>query len=164
MVITGNGDDTAMGRGAGHVGVAEHIARTVNARSLAIPDAEDAIELAFAAHLRLLRAPQGGGGEILIEPGLELDVAGFKNRSCCHELIVHRANRRTAIAADIARRVEAGLPVTLRLHQHQAQNRLRSAQEQPGDRQVVKVRKTVRGFGHGLASIIPWQDAKPPPA
>ena len=54
-------------RRAGEIGVAEHVAGAVDAGPLAVPDAEHAIELAFAAQLGLLRAPQRGGGEVLVE-------------------------------------------------------------------------------------------------
>ena len=43
VVVTGNGQDTAMSRRTGGVGVLEHIARAVDARPLAVPDADDAI-------------------------------------------------------------------------------------------------------------------------
>ena len=81
MIVAGNGQHAAMVRGARHVGMAEHVARAVNARPLAIPDAEHAIEAAFAAHLRLLRAPQRGGRQVLVEARLELDVAWFEQRT-----------------------------------------------------------------------------------
>ena len=59
------------------VGVAEDVARTVDARALAVPDAEHAVVLALAEELGLLRAPERGGGEVLVEAGLEADVVGL---------------------------------------------------------------------------------------
>jgi hypothetical protein len=57
MVIARHDEDAAMRRCAGGIGVAEHIARTVDARPLAVPDAEDAVIGALAAHFRLLCTP-----------------------------------------------------------------------------------------------------------
>ncbi len=104
MVIAHQRDDAAMLRGAGEIGVAEGVAGAVDARALAVPHAEHAIELAFAAQLRLLRAPQRGGGKVLIEAGLEFDVGGNKLAAGAHELLVEPAERRAAIAGDVTRR------------------------------------------------------------
>ena len=54
--------DAAMRRGAGHVGMLEHVRAAVHARALAIPDAEHAVELLVGrVELQLLRAPQRRG-------------------------------------------------------------------------------------------------------
>ena len=53
----------------------KRVAGAVDARPLAVPDAEHAVVLAFAEKLGLLRAPQRGGGKVLVDGGLELDVA-----------------------------------------------------------------------------------------
>ena len=54
--------------------MAEHVAGAVDARALAVPEAEHAIELALAAQFGLLGAPQRGGGKFLVDAGLEFDV------------------------------------------------------------------------------------------
>src|SRR5262249_60204898 len=90
-------------RGAGEIGVAQDVARAVNARALAVPHAEHAIEPALAAQLGLLRAPQRGGGEILVDGGLEQDVVLPAQRLGALELVVEAAERRAAIAGDVAR-------------------------------------------------------------
>ena len=56
MVVAHQGDDAAVLRGAGEIGVAEGVAGAVDARALAVPHAEHAIEPALAAQLGLLRA------------------------------------------------------------------------------------------------------------
>src|SRR6185437_5388038 len=114
------GDDAAVLRRAGHVGVAEDVARAVDARALAVPHAEDAIELAFAAQLGLLRAPNRGGGEFLVDAGLELDVGRGKLPAGADHLLVEAAERRTAIAGDVTAGVDAGAAVSLLLHQQRA--------------------------------------------
>ena len=74
VVVAHQREHAAVLRGAGEIGVAEHVAGAVDARALAVPHAEHAVELALAAQLGLLRAPERGGGELLVEAGLELDV------------------------------------------------------------------------------------------
>ena len=71
VVVAHQRQHAAMLRGAGEVGVAEDVAGAVDARALAVPDAEHAVVLALAAQLGLLRAPERGGGEVLVEAGLE---------------------------------------------------------------------------------------------
>ncbi len=91
MVVAHQGEHAAMLRGAGGVGVAEHVAGAVDARPFAVPHAEHAVVLAFAAQLGLLRAPQRGGGEVLVEAGLEHDVVGLEHALGALELIVEPA-------------------------------------------------------------------------
>ena len=57
VVVAHQRQDAAPRRGAGEIGVLQRIARPVDPRPLAVPDAEDAVVAALAAHLRLLRAP-----------------------------------------------------------------------------------------------------------
>jgi hypothetical protein len=45
---------------------------------LAVPEAEDTVELALAAQLRRLAAPERGGREILVQARLEHDVGGVE--------------------------------------------------------------------------------------
>ena len=100
------------------------VAGAVDARALAVPHAEHAVVFALAAQLRLLRAPQSGGGKVFVEAGLELDVGGGKMARGAHELLVEAAERGAAIAGDVARGVEAGALVALVLHQRGADQRL----------------------------------------
>ena len=74
--------------GAGEIGVAEHVAGAINARTLAVPETEHAIELALAAQFGLLRAPQRRGGELLVDAGLEFDVGCGQLAAGAHELLV----------------------------------------------------------------------------
>ena len=74
VVIAHRHQNAAVGRGARHIGMAHHIARPVHTRALAIPQAKHAIELAFAAQFGLLRPPQCGGRQILIQARLEQDI------------------------------------------------------------------------------------------
>src|SRR6185437_7161223 len=71
MIVTHQSEHAAMFGRAGEVSMAEYIARPVDARALAIPKAEHAIELALAAQLSLLSAPQRSSGQFLVDAGLE---------------------------------------------------------------------------------------------
>ena len=117
VVVAHQREHAAVLRGAGEIGVAEHVAGAVDARPLAVPHAEHAVVLALAAQLGLLRAPQRGGGEVLVEAGLEHDVVRREMRRGALELLVEAAERRAAIAGDVAGGVEAGAAVALLLHQ-----------------------------------------------
>ena len=74
VVVAHQRQHAAMPRTSGEIGMAENIARAVDARSLAVPQREYAIMAAFPAEFRLLRAPAGGGGKLLVEAGLEHDA------------------------------------------------------------------------------------------
>ena len=128
MVVAHQRQHAAMLGGAGKVGVAEDVAGAVDARPLAVPHGEDAVVPAFATQFRLLRAPDRGGGEILVDPALEEDVVLLQMGRGAEELPVEATERRTAITGDVARRVEAVAAVELLLHQAEPHQRL-----EPGD-------------------------------
>src|SRR5215510_6492672 len=135
--------------GTGQIGMAEHVASAVDARSFAVPHAEHAIEFAFATELSLLRAPQRGGREVFVQAGLELDVGSHKLSCRAHELLVETAERRTTVAGDITGGVQAGAPVTLFLHQARANQRLITRDEYVRLAQVVFVVEADRSKRHG---------------
>ncbi|BCY19897.1 hypothetical protein OkiPb01551_07930 [Bordetella pertussis] len=74
MVVAGHHQHAAVARGAGHIGVLEDVAAAVHARPLAVPHAEHAVVLGAREQVDLLRAPHGGGGQVLVDAGLEFDV------------------------------------------------------------------------------------------
>ena len=139
VVVAHQGEDAAISGGAGLVGVAEDIARAVDAGALAVPDAEDAVVLALAAHLGLLRTPEGGRGELLVQPWLEDDMRGVELLLGLVEIEVEPGDRGAAVAGDEARGVEARAAVALALHQEQPDDRLRTREKDPLLREVVLV-------------------------
>ena len=160
VVVAHQADHTAMRRGPGHVAVAENIARAVDTRPLAVPEREDAVIFALALQFGLLGAPDGGGGEVLVQAGLEDDIGGHQRLAGPHQLLVEPAQRRAAIARDEAGGVQAGRPVALALHQEHARDRLGAGEEDLAGPEVVLVverdgaeRSRVAGiaccFGHG---------------
>ena len=119
--------------------MAEDVAGAVDARALAVPHAEHAVVLALAAQFGLLRAPDRGRGEVLVQAAVEQDILPLEMRLGAHELLVEPAERRAAIARDVARGVEPGEPVALLLHQAGADQRLIAGDEHAALCQVVFV-------------------------
>ena len=109
--------------------MAEHVAGAVNTRALAVPEAEHAVILAFAVQLRLLGAPNRRRRQILVDAGMKHDIPRLEEFFGAGELQVKPADRRAAVAGDIARRVQPGALVALMLHQHQPDDGLRAVQE-----------------------------------
>ncbi len=151
MVVAHEREHAAVLGGAGEIGVAEHVAGAVDAGTLAVPHAEHAIELALAAQLGLLRAPERGGGQLLVDAGLELDVLGCEEFAGAQHLLVEAAERRAAVAGDVAGGIEAGAAVALLLHQQGADQRLVAGHEDAGLGQVVFVVEANGMERHGLA-------------
>src|SRR5688572_1367463 len=120
MIVAHQGEHAAVPGRTGKIRVTEDVAGAVDARSLAVPDAEHAIELALTAKFGLLRAPKCGGRKVLIQPGLENDVVFVEEALCAHELLIEPAKRRAAIAGDVACSVEPRAPVPLLLHETKA--------------------------------------------
>src|SRR6185295_6310099 len=92
--------------GAGHVGVLEHVASAVDARRLAVPDAEHAIELRAGESLRLLAAPHGRGAEVLVESLPHLYVVRVEQRLRSGKLLVVAAEGRASISGNETRRIQ----------------------------------------------------------
>ena len=124
-------DATVLGR-AGMVGMPEGVAGAIDARTLAVPDAEDAVVLAFVAQLGLLRAPQRRRRQILVQTRLEDDVRGFREFGRGIQLSLKPGDRRAAIARHEARRIEASLGILGALHQHQPDDGLGAGQQHLG--------------------------------
>ena len=139
VVVAHQRQHAAVFGGAGEIGVAEHVAGAVDAGPLAVPHAEDAVVLALAAQLGLLRAPYRGGGEILVDAALEADVALFEKRLGAQELAVETAERGAAITGDETRGIEAVAAVELLLHQAEPHQRLEAGHEYAALAEVVFV-------------------------
>ena len=152
MVVAHQCDYAAVLGGTGEIGVAEHVAGAIDTRALAVPHAEYAIELALAAQLGLLGAPQRGGGEFLVEAGLELDVGGGELAGGANELLVETSERRAAVAGDIAGGVQPGAAVALFLHQAGTDQRLIPGHEYVRLVEVVFVVEADRSKRHDWLS------------
>ena len=119
--------------------MAEDIAAAIDARTLAVPEREDAIVLALPADLGLLRAPYGGRGEILVEARLKQDAGGTERALCAQESKVETAERRAAIARDETGSGKSIAPVEFLLHEKEPDDRLRTGDKDSPLCQIVFV-------------------------
>src|SRR5262245_45861790 len=116
---------------AGEVAVAEHIAAAIDARPLAVSHAEDAVVLAVAEEVELLRAPYGGRCQVLVHARLELDLVLVEMLARGYHGLVEPTERRAAIARDIPGGVEPRGGVALPLHDGEARQRLHAVEVNP---------------------------------
>ena len=148
VVVAHQREHPAVPRGAGVVGVTEHVASTVHARAFAVPDAEYAVILALAPELGLLRAPQGGSRQVLVEARLELDAVGLQDAVSAQHRRFQRGDGRAAVAGHVTRRVEPRPHVAGALGQHQANDGLGAGQELAGLVKRIFVVETDGVLGH----------------
>ena len=154
MVVAGDDEDAAARGGAVGVAVLEGVAGAIDARALAVPHGEDAIDLGAGVGLDLLRAEDGGRGEVLVDGGEELDAEGGEAVRTAPELEVEGAEGRAAVAGDEAAGLEAGLAVAAGLVEEDAGERLGAGEEDTARGLVVAVGEAVvaeakLGHGHG---------------
>ncbi len=128
MVVGGQRQHAAARRGAGGIGVLEHVAAAVHARALAVPHAEHAIVLRAREQPGLLRAPDHRRAQVLVEAGGELHARAFQVLARAPQLQVEAAQRAAAVAGNEAGRVQALRGVAHALHQRQAHQRLHARQ------------------------------------
>ena len=168
MVVARHHQHAAMRRGAVGVAVLQGVAGAVDAGALAVPHGEDAIDLRAGVGLDLLRAEDGGGGEVLVDGGEELDAGLGEAVLAAPELEVEGAERRAAVAGDEAAGVAAGLAVAAGLVEEDAGQRLGAGEEDPSRGQVVAVGEAIvaeakLGHGHGALLAAEAVSARRPP-
>ena len=129
VVVAHQRQHAAPRRGAGKVGVAQRVAGAVDARPLAVPEAEYAVETAVAAQFGLLRPPQRGRRKVFVDTRIEDDARRLQHIGGAPQLLVEAAQRRAAIAGDVARGIDALSAVARPLHQQQANHRLGAADQ-----------------------------------
>ena len=149
MVVAHQRDDAAMGRGSGVVGVAEHVAGAVDARTLAVPDAEHAVIGALAMQFGLLRAPKRRRGQVFVEARLKQDIARFQPFAGAQKGLVNPAERRAAIACYIAGGVEAVCGVHRALRQRQADHGLSAGNIDALLGEIIFIVEANLGESHG---------------
>ncbi|MET4760410.1 hypothetical protein ABH970_000782 [Bradyrhizobium ottawaense] len=133
MVVAGKAQHAAVLGGACGIAVTEHVAAAIDAGALAVPDADHPVVFRAGREVKLLRAPDGGGRQILVHAGLELDVVLFEMLAGGKQLLVVAAERRAAITGDEARGVEAAGAVAPDLGHGQADQGLDArGEDMPG--------------------------------
>ena len=108
--------------------MAKDVAGAVDARAFAVPHAEDAVIGAVAMEIDLLGSPKGGGRHVLVDAGLGDDVMGVEMAFGDRHLLIEIAERRAAVAGDVAGRVVTRRQIARALHHRQADQGLDAGQ------------------------------------
>ena len=74
MVIPRHRQHPAILRCAEGVGMPDHVHAAIDSGPLAVPHAENAVIAGPGEQVGLLAAPDGGGGQVLVHPRLEIDI------------------------------------------------------------------------------------------
>ncbi len=106
------------------VAVLEGVHAAVDARSLAVPDREHAVDLRVRDKIELLCASDRGRSEVFVDTGLETNVVPVEQITCLPQGGVQSAERRPSISRNEARGVEAVATIRLALQEQQAHERL----------------------------------------
>ncbi len=149
-VVAGDQQHAAVFGGAGVVGVAEDVAAAIDARALAVPHRKHAVELGLREQVQLLRAPHRRGGEVFVEAGLEADVVLLEEGRGAVQGEIQAAQRRAAIARDIAGGVQAGAAVEFVLQHGQAGQGLHAGEEDRAAFEAVLVFEAYVGDAHPM--------------
>ena len=148
VVVAGDHQHAAMLGGAGVVGVLEDVAAAVDPGPLAVPHREYAVALRAGKQVELLRAPDGGRRQFLIDPGMEADVLAAQERPGLMQGGVQSAQGRAAVTRDIAGAVDAGGDIAPVLQHGQQGQGLDPAQEDAAALLPVLVVEGYFGQGH----------------
>ena len=106
MIIAGDRQHAAGRRGAAGIGVAQHITGPVDARRLAVPDAEHAVIVALPGQPHLLGAPDGGGGQFLVDE-LHLAALGILLGAVAGDLLADLADALGLTPVHVSRTMSA---------------------------------------------------------
>ena len=128
MVVGGQRQHAAQWRGAGGIAVLEHVTAAVHARALAVPHGKHAVVVGAFKQISLLRAPDHGRAQVLVQAGREHDVGIGQMLFGFPQFQIEAAQRRAAVAGDEAGAVDPGGAVAHLLHQRQAHQRLHAGQ------------------------------------
>ena len=131
MVVAEQQQHATLGMRAEEVTVADGVARAIDARPLAVPEREDTVIRRRADQLHLLGALTRGGGQILVDGRLMVDVVGVEQWPDRLQRLVEGAQGRAAIARDVAGRVPAARQVAAALLHGQPNQGLHARQIDP---------------------------------
>ena len=137
VVVARNRQHAAVPRRARHVRAMQRIAGAIDARPLRIPKPEGPIDMCAGECVELLRSHQHGGGQVLVDPRLEMDVMRRQQFGAAPEFLVQPAQGRAAVARHQRAGVQAGCAIQARLFQQQSHQGLDAGQQ---DR-MVKIDK-----------------------
>ena len=151
VVVAHQREDPAVQRGAGGARVAHRVHRPVEPRPLAVPDREHPVIAPALEQVDLLRAPDRGRRQVLVEAGLEMDAVLLEEAAGAPERGVVTGERRAPVARDEPGRVQPRRGVALPLHQREPHQRLGAGQVHPaGFERVLVVERDLRQFHEAL--------------
>ena len=171
VVVADHDQDSAVAGAARHVAVADRVHAPVETRTLAVPHGEDSIVAAIAERRRLLRAPDRGRGQVLVDGRLEVDVGAREKALGGPQLLVDVVHRGAAVAGDVAGGVEARDAVSNALHHREPHERLAARDVNPSfPALVLVVQRNCRELhdhspvtATGYARVTPGVCRTPPP-
>src|SRR5437773_9552979 len=154
-VVAAEGEDAAVARDAGVVGVLEDVARAVDAGALAVPHAEYAVVLGPREEAGELAAVDRGRAEVFVEPGDEDNVVLAQEVRIALQSQVETAEGRAAVSGNQRRRIEPAAAVGAVLVEGQPDERLDAGEEEePGLLTVLRVQGEIARGGHGLRRLL----------
>ena len=106
-IVSHHGDRAAGARYAHEVAVPERVGRAVEARSLAVPEAEHAVVARAGQGSGHLASPRRRGAQLLVQPGHVAHVVLGAELALALELLVETAERRALVAGHEGARVQS---------------------------------------------------------
>ena len=131
VVVPQQSQHPALSSAAGQIGVAEGVAAAVHPWPFAVPDAEHAVAFAVVPQPDLLRSPNGGGRQVLVDAGLKDDVVLRQDAPGPLQLPVKAAKRGASVAGDVAGGAQPLGTVQLPLQQRQTHQGLGAGDVNP---------------------------------
>ena len=138
-----------LNRVRGMDGVQQNVAATREARPLPVPQAEHALVAGPRIERHLLRAPHAHRRELLVLPGLEVDVVAREQVVRLPQRLVHVVERRALVAGHEAGRIQARGGVAHPLHDQEPRERLQAGQVDAAALERVLVVQRDVGELHG---------------
>ena len=132
MIVAGDRQHAAMAAGAKGIGMLEHVHAAVYAGPLAVPHAEDPVVTSFGEEGGLLTAPDRGGGKLLVDARLKVDVVTLEKGLRLPHGLIDSPKRAASISGDESCRVEPSRGISLVLQHRQSYQRFNACHIGPG--------------------------------
>ena len=156
-VVSRDGQHAAVPAYAAKVGVVQGVGGAVDAGRLAVPHAEHAVVLGAGHRVQRLGAEHRCRRQFLVQAGMKNDVVFVQMLPVAQHLVVHPADRRARVAADIAGRVQPVAHIQPSLVEHQPQQGLHAVEVDRSlfDGIAVIQRQQVLEVCHGIHGKLP---------
>ena len=128
--------------------MANGVAGAVQTRRLAVPERKHAIDACAGEKTHLLRAPDGRGGQVLVDSRLKDHATSRQLLGATPKLPIEAADGGAAIARDVALGVEARTRIESPLIKRQPRQRMDAGQERHARFQRVAIIQRKFSFRH----------------